>query len=272
MVTLFPAMLLALLLAPAEPEVRSPRPLRVLPLGDSITRGSYVKRYPDGEPIGLPHPDGGGYRRPLQERLRANGVIFDFVGELTYGAFGRDGAVDPDFDPDHQGMAGFSNRKIISGGVVPTPRDVLATLSTKEVAARGVTELLSRFQPDLVLLLSGTNDFDVPARDRLITLIGEYSRAHLIVGTIPPQRAPRAGWEKVSAYNQSLPAFIRERQQAGQSVSWIDLNRAVSVDHLLPDGVHPDAVGMRAMADAWFEAIRALPQLHAHFHDRSVSP
>ena len=107
------------------PNAGAARPLRILPLGDSITRGSYLRLYEDGayrgKAIGLPHSDGGGYRKPLQDQLRAAGVEFDFVGELNYGAHGKDGVVDSRFDPDHHGLAGFGNAGILSGGTVPTP-------------------------------------------------------------------------------------------------------------------------------------------------------
>ena len=52
--------------------------LRIMPLGDSITRGSYLALYDtgpfSGQPIGLPNPAGGGWRKPLQDKLRAAGV------------------------------------------------------------------------------------------------------------------------------------------------------------------------------------------------------
>ncbi|HOS42333.1 MAG TPA: hypothetical protein PK794_01450 [Armatimonadota bacterium] len=41
-----------------------------MPVGDSLTRGSYLARYADGlyagQAIGLPHPLGGGWRAMLQ--------------------------------------------------------------------------------------------------------------------------------------------------------------------------------------------------------------
>jgi hypothetical protein len=49
----------------AEPTAVAGRPpLRILPLGDSITRGSYLA-LENGEPVGMPHPDGGGWRKGL---------------------------------------------------------------------------------------------------------------------------------------------------------------------------------------------------------------
>ena len=168
------------------------KPLRILPLGDSITRGSYLAQK-DGRAIGLPHPQGGGWRKSLQDKLRAAGIAFDFVGELNYAAFGRDGIVDPGFDPYHHGLAGFSNIGILKGGVVPTPADVLASLGVKEIKVPGIIDVLKKQQPDMILLMSGANGFDVPSRDKLIRTIGETSAAHLFVATILPQKAPRAG-------------------------------------------------------------------------------
>jgi lysophospholipase L1-like esterase len=230
------------------------RILRILPLGDSITRGSYLAQK-DGKATGLPHPESGGWRKALQERLRAAGVAFDFVGELNYAAFGRDGGVDPAFDPDHHGLAGFSNARILTGGVVPTPADVLAARRVREITVPGIVEVLNKQQPDVILLMSGTNGFDAPARDKLIRTIGETSAAHLFVGTILPQRAPRPGWDKVDAYNASLPAIVAAQQAAGKRVTLVDMHAATTADDLLPDGVHPNKAGMDKMAAAWFAAI-----------------
>lgn len=235
------------------------KPLRILPLGDSITRGSYMARYEDGpyqgSGIGLPNPDGGGYRKPLQERLRTAGVVFDFVGDLNYRAYGRDGVVDPDFDPDHHGLAGFSNGALLKGGVVPTPRDVLNALKVRQISVPAIDKVLNKHQPDVILLMSGANGFNAVVRDELILAIGEHSRAHLFVATIPPQKAPRRGWERVPDYNASLPAVVEAQKKAGKPVTLVDMYAALSEDDLLSDGVHPSQSGMEKMADVWFDAI-----------------
>lgn len=242
--------------APAASPAPQPRqPLRILPLGDSITRGSYLAQQ-DGKATGLPHPDGGGWRKALQAKLRATGIAYDFVGELNYSAFGRDGVVDPQFDPDHHGLAGFSNARLLTGGLVPTPPDVLAALGVKAVIVPGLVEVLKKHRPDVILLLSGANGFDAPARDRLIRTIGEHSSAHLFVATILPQKTPRAGWEKVDAYNATLPAVVAAQQAAGKRITLVDLHAALTTDHLLSDGVHPSQAGMEKMAAAWFAALR----------------
>ena len=257
------AILLALpaSLPAVEPPAAAGRPpLRILPLGDSITRGSYLT-LKDGKAVGLPQPDGGGWRKGLQDRLRAAGIAFDFVGALDYLAYGRDGKVDPGFDPHHHGLAGFGNARILSGGTVPTPPDVLAARGATEITVPPLADVLTREKPDVILLMSGANGFDAAARDRLIRTIGEKSGAHLFVATILPQKAPRAGWENVDAYNASLPAVAAAQQAAGKRITLVDMHAALTADDLLPDGVHPNRAGMEKIAATWFAALA--PPRHA---------
>jgi lysophospholipase L1-like esterase len=240
--------------APKKISDSAAKPLRILPLGDSITRGSYLA-WKDGKATGLPHPMSGGWRKPLQDRLRAAGIAYDFVGDLSYAAFGPDGAVDPKFDPDHHGLAGFSNGGILKGGKVPTPPDVLTALGVAQIEVPGIVEVLKKHQPDVILLMSGANGFDAVARDRLIRTIGENSEAHVFVASILPQKAPHIGWEKVEAYNASLPAMVAAQKAAGRRITLVDMHGAITPDDLLPDGVHPTQAGMEKMAATWFEAL-----------------
>jgi len=231
-----------------------------MPLGDSIARGSYLARYEQGprqgEAMGRPNPDGGGWRKPLQDFLRNAGVVFDFVGDLNYAAYGHQGVVDSAFDPDHQGLAGFGNRKIMTGGQVPTLPDVLDYQGVSQINVPDLPTVLKRHQPDVILLMSGSNGFDSNARDELVRLIGNKSDAHLFVATIIPQRPPRVGWEAVADYNATLAATVAEQRAKGHAITFVDLATKFDPQNLLPDGVHPNQTGMRQMAAAWFEALR----------------
>ncbi|MBF0244900.1 MAG: hypothetical protein HQL31_06465 [Planctomycetes bacterium] len=228
-------------------------------MGDSITRGSYLSQYEDGprqgQVIGLPNPLGGGWRKPLQDRLRAAGVAFEFAGELEYGAFGRDGVVDPDFQPRHHGLAGFGNERILNGGVVPTPPDVLETQKVTEIRVPDIITVLKKHQPNVVLLMSGANGFDAPARDRLIHTLMEHLAGHLFVATIPPQAPPRLGFEQVDDYNASLASVVTGWRASGRSIHRVDVNHALRVEDLTPDGVHPNAAGMEKISEVWWQAL-----------------
>lgn len=257
---LIPGLFFAIHAAFATPDLAA-KPLRILPLGDSITRGSYLIQYAEGphqgKAIGLANPKGGGWRKLLQDHLRAAGVSYDFVGELNYHAYGEAGAVDPSFDPDHHGLAGFGNRKILDGGTVPTPVDVLAALGADRMTVPDLATVLQRQQPDIILLMSGANGFDAPARDELIRQIGRLSSAHLFVATILPQRPPRKDWEQVDEYNASLPLIVERQLAAGHRITLVEMNHAVSTEDLLIDGVHPAPEGLRKIAATWFRALQA---------------
>ena len=237
-------------------------PLCIMPIGDSMTRGTYLAHYAAGRyvgnPIGLPNPDGGGWRKTLQDKLRADGFAFDFVGTLDYMAYGKDGGCDKDFYPQHHGLAGFGNRGIRLGGVVPTPQDVLDARGVKEIVAPDIITAMKQCRPDIVLLMSGANGFDAKERDLLIETIVDNFSGHLIFATIPPQCPPRQGFEKVGEYNASLPATVAKLKAAGKKISMVDMSAALSVEDLTPDGVHPNKRGMEKMAEVWFEGLKTV--------------
>ncbi len=235
---------------PKDGQEKNTMTLRIMPVGDSITRGTYLA------PSMIPNPDGGGWRKSLQDKLRAAGYKYDFVGELNYGAFGHDGVIDPAFDPDHHGLAGFSNSGILNGGVVPTDDAVLTSMKVKEVRVPDIVTVLKKHKPNVVLLMSGANGFDAAARDRLIKTIADNFTGHLFVATITPQKPPRSGAANVTAYNQSLANTVAALQAAGKSVHFVDMHAALTPEDIMEDGVHPTRAGMEKMAAAWYDAIR----------------
>lgn len=241
--------------AAARADEAGPAPLRIMPVGDSITRGTYIATK-NGKPIGLPSPDGGGWRKPLQDKLRAAGLAFDFVGAIDFMAYGTDGVCDPQFDPDHHGLAGFGNRGIRQGGVVPTPQDVLDSRGVKEIRAPDIVAAMKQCRPDVVLLMSGANGFDAQERDLLIQTILDNLSGQLLVATIPPQRAPRRGFERVGDYNASLPATVARFEAAGRKIRMVDMAAALTADDLTPDGVHPNQQGTIKIAEAWLQGMK----------------
>ena len=235
------------------------QPVRILPVGDSITRGSYLGHYSsgpyEGQAMGLPNPAGGGYRKHLQDKLRAAGIAFEFVGELDYFAYGNDGVVDPEFSPLHHGLAGFGNTRILEGGVVPTPKDVLDAKGVTEIRVPGIVEVLAKHKPDVVLLMSGANGLGATQRDALIEKIVEHFKGPLLAATIPPQKAPRPNWGNAAEYNASLPETIRRLNAAGGQLQLVDVFNAVRESEITADGVHPTLDGQKAIAAAFSAAL-----------------
>jgi|GEM_PF-245363 len=217
--------------------------VRILPLGDSITRGNNDVNYPNGD---IP----GGYRKDLGNKLKTAGVPFDFVGTQTDN-------VASGMDPDHSGMNGFRTDQ------------TLANLSTSLALA-----------PEVVLMHLGTNDIlqSIPvttAAANLDTLIGQIvstaPNRKLYVSTIIPFAQ---GWAsrtaaqlnaEASNYNTRLRNIVRQHADRGEKVFLVDMNASVVLSDPDPsknfflngDGIHPGQAGYNQMAAIWFQATAA---------------
>ena len=209
---------LVLLLVGSWPRVAEATPVRVMPLGDSITAGYNVP---------------GGYRIQLEDLLVAEGYGFDFVGSRSNGPHSL-------ADRQHEGHSGLRI-------------DELATL---------VDVPLARHQPDVVLLLIGTNDMLqrhrlAQAPQRLSALIDRIAArapsATLLVSSLTPLTAPAAN-ERVRSYNAAIPALVSDKVAHGKRVVFVDMHSALSASDLA-DGVHPNVTGYRKMAAVWREAL-----------------
>lgn len=209
----------------------SDRPLRIMPLGDSITRGGCCT--PKDPLLQV------GYRRPLYDCLTAAGLSFDFVGSVQAGP--------PDFaDRDHEGHGG--HRTI----------EMLPKLPGYLEAAR----------PNVALLMAGTNDiaqsFDDPlgavpgTLERMAAMLDLIEAAGAVAYVVPvppiyyapaPEMLPAA-----AQYNASLQVMIEQRSAQGRPVHWVDF--PWQTGYLGPnDGVHPDDAGYQRLADAWCAAL-----------------
>ena len=201
-----------------------PRPIRIMPLGDSITHG---------------YTTPAGYRLRLAELLADEGWEADFVGSLEHGPAGF-------ADAQHEGHGTFRIDRITAG----------------------VPAWVGRAQPDVVLLMAGTNDllgnFDpAGAPSRLDTLLDAIATAaptaSVLVASIPPITDELCGCgSAVAPYNAAVRRVVAGRARAGYPVSFVDMS-AVAADHL-PDGIHPDEEGHEKIADAWFRALDRTPR------------
>jgi VCBS repeat-containing protein len=206
-------------------------PVRILPLGDSITMGQ-------AEPGAA-----GGYRDRLYQLLTTAGYNVDFIG--TFSDF-----INPELpDKNHQGAPGKRTDEIIA--------EIPAWLNNLE-------------DPDVVLLLIGTNDFLQTWRNEqpsgvlaeLNTLITDIATrrpfAKIIVSTLIPNSSADSSIEaKQLVFNQGIPALVAQHVAQGSHVSWVDMHQAVAATDLY-DNVHPTTAGYEKMADAWLPAIQSV--------------
>lgn len=216
------------------------RPVKILPLGDSITRGTHST-------LGaIP----GGYRKQLATRLAQSGMSFDFVGSRTDNPA-------PGMDPDHDGVNSRRTDQVITA----------------------LPSLLAG-DPDIVLLHIGTNDIlaDLPvatAVANLATLIDQITTGapdrRLYVSTIIPitqsfgNRSAAALNADVDAYNIQVRNHVQTFAAQGRKVVLVDLNATLVYTNAADpndnffqagDGIHPGQAGSDQMGDLWYFAMR----------------
>src|SRR5438445_5580344 len=196
----------------------TPPPVRILPLGDSITYG---------------YPVPGGYRLPLYLLLTNAGYTVNFTGTQT-----DNGAADLP-DPDHEGHPGWTIRGI--NAIAP---DVLASTDDPDVILLliGVNDY-------------NQNDDIANAHTRLQGLVENlatnrpYAKiivANLLATTLQPQDA-----EIQTTFNPFVPMIASNEQSMGRQVYFDDLRSALTTNDLV-DGLHPNQTGYNKMATNWF--------------------
>jgi lysophospholipase L1-like esterase len=207
---------------PAQPS----DPVRIMPLGDSIT----------GSP--------GCWRALLWNRLQSTGFTnIDFVGTLPPQGCGVA------HDGDNEGHGGFlavniANQNQLVGWLANTNPDVVMMhLGTNDVwNARSTTEILAAFTT-LVNQMRANN----PAMRVLVAQI---------IPMNPSNCAPCA--QRVVALNNALPGWaagIRTTQSPVVVVDqWTGFNTATDTF----DGVHPNNAGNQKMSDRWYPSLTSV--------------
>lgn len=224
--------------------------LNIMLLGDSITAGVSAQGGPS---------ETGGYRGPLETMLETAGYKFSFIGVRTdYAAKLA--------SPNHEGWPGYTIRSI-----APGPPGQLYGLITNRA--------LSAYDPDLILLMAGTNDFlheydadeVVHSMDLLLGQIFSL-RPHVRVvvgGIVDSPRVPQCEIERFDTGRSacadgtypSLASLVQSYAERGFAIVYAGgMFDAVPRDAAhFPDGIHPSGGnGYAAVANVWYKAIRAI--------------
>lgn len=227
----------------------SQAPLKIMPLGNSIT---------EGYTIPLP-TDRNGYRKPLKQKLDSAGLTFDFVGSLTNGSFA---------DNQHEGHGGWHAKHWHQN----SNYDLNSHLRS----------FLEMNPPDIILLHIGTNDigeyWDSRNDNTIDTTVADVSDlldtiytfdptikvilAKIINREDNPDSPTIDETAETSAFNIALEVMANNRIANGDNLTLVDMESALIYPDDLSDGVHPNDIGYNKMSQVWFDAIQSiLPKL-----------
>lgn len=210
--------------------------IRILPLGDSMTKGSTQT------PEEATHPT---YRYWLWNELARNGHDVDFVGSWTAPNFPLD------FDQDNEGHGGYMTVGILHG--------------VAEDPGQGKLPVwLSKYQFDVALVMLGTNDVlnGVPTAESVRNLEGIVAElrarnpdAVVLIAKIPPTAFPRPG---IEALNAEIPGIATRLSTPRSPIVVVDMFAGYDgvADNQAPLGIHPDESGEQKIASRWYAALR----------------
>ncbi|KFX94360.1 hypothetical protein O988_06345 [Pseudogymnoascus sp. VKM F-3808] len=193
--------------------------LRILPLGDSITKGSLSS-------------DGNGYRNYLETKLlnynSAAGTKVDMIGTLHDGSMA---------DYHHEGHSGEFVENIINYWQKPFtagPNVVLIHVGTNNMDLnQQVGEAPGRYSNML-------DEMYVKLPDALI-----------IVCKVIHSKNPNLN-ARADAFNAKLETMVQQRSDAGRSILLVDMGM---VDSDINDSKHPTDAGYAKMAEGWYKTI-----------------
>jgi lysophospholipase L1-like esterase len=203
-------------------------PLRIMPLGDSITAGP------------------GCWRALLWNRLQANGFTdIDFVGTQPGG-----GCPGPAYDVDHEGHGGFSATGIADQNQLPpwlsatSPDIVMMHLGTNDTWG-GHIPLSAKLAAYTKLV--GQMRANNPAMK-------------IIVAQIIPMNPPGCATcaPDVVALNNAIPGWAAGLRTAQSPIHVADLWTGFNTATDTFDGVHPTAAGFQKMSDRWYPTLAAV--------------
>ncbi|SCF21755.1 Repeat domain-containing protein [Micromonospora haikouensis] len=191
-------------------------PLRVMPMGDSIT-------------YGVGSSTGAGYRVGLYSDLTAQGGRIEFVGSQRSGPAPN----------AHQGHSGW-----LIGDIAGIADSMLNTYRPNVVLLHiGTNDMHNNVDP-------------AGAPGRLGSLIDQIFRTlpqvTLLVSTIVPSSNP-ATQARIAAFNQAVPGLVATRQADGKHVYLVNMSAVTTAD--LVDELHPKDAGYRKMSAAFYRGV-----------------
>ena len=206
---------------------------KIMPLGNSITRGKF----------------GSTYRQFLKYYLESSDEIdfIDFVGSNPDPPVTNGGETWDDLtwlrdslhqDIEHEGWGGFTINNIID---LP------------------VSEKIRTYSPDIILLMIGTNNMSNFESNRvmgeyrnLLDTLFQFTHSHVIAAKIPPVHSSTDKYFNSEDFNAGLATLLAEYQDKGYPVTIVDMFGPLDEEGLFAsDKLHPNELGNIAIAGVW---------------------
>ena len=234
-------------------QTNNKKPLRIMPLGDSITAG-----YTDNSK--WDHPFEFGYRSGLYKELKKENINFVFVGESPEPLNNKFG------DPTHGGkvLPKLDLRKVGQDGHRGYGGWGIGSIQQK------INLWIQKDKPDIILMMIGINGINPKSTEQLESLIKTIFAAdqnlHLIVAQITPY----------AKFNQTLydyNTYIREKlvpkyKSLSYNISTVDQYKHFLSDPQDPKSIdkqrlsnfynHPANKQYDEMAKTWCKGIKAV--------------
>ena len=219
-------------------------PVRIMPLGDSITYGDSHYDEDHGTPTGLRHA----YRNHLWYMLQDAEYEADFVGSVIAGQ-----DLEPPFDPENEGHPGWTSYD-------EAPR---------------VYDWLLVNPADTILLHIGTNDhsYSVAGVKEMLDEIDRFERntgmpVRVIVALIINRQQPDG---VIYAFNENLKKLVNERINKGDILTLVDMyhKAALAPDDYI-ENTHPNDKGYQKIAKVWFDELIKPFNMELHKYPSSL--
>ncbi len=226
-------------------------PIKVMPMGDSITKGNWA--------LGLP-PDNEmvAYRWDLSNWLQNNLYWFDFIGSEHNGT-----GIDPGFDDAHAGFGGISDGQLytlLATGVNQAP-------NPDETVTPG--PYLQSYPTEIILLHIGTNYMDTSPNDveNILNQIDAFSKNVTVILARIIDRVPND--PDVQTFNNNVELLVNNRIAQGDKIIMVDMEDGAGINYTndttfpytsgdMYDQLHPNPSGYNKMADNWFTTLETL--------------
>jgi len=204
-------------------------PIKIMPLGDSITSGYILADADNPRPLSIRT----GYRSQLWYILGNAGFSSDFVGSEIAGQ-----AITPPFDPNHEGHYGWLSHDI----------------------AENTFGYMVSSAPDMVLLHVGTNDYStsIAGVASILNEINRYEQisgrsVRVLVAQIIDNASPNG---IIRGFNENIQDLVTSRILDGDNLTLVNMyNGAGLIGSDYIDRIHLNDSGNYKMATKWANAI-----------------